>query len=90
MSNPSPEFISLSYLLSEYGYMESTLDGKYVYYIKDDLPPIQLNSLKVHYTDLELSSFAVQVDETVDKFIARFEWANKVLEKFSKKQTETK
>ena len=57
----------------------------YVYYQKDDLPPIQVNSLKKNYSDMELSSYAIQVDECVEKFISRFAWVKETLEKLSKK-----
>lgn len=81
----SPAYICLSYLFNEYGFNESDLQGKYIYFSKDSLPPIQLNSLKVNYSELELSSYAIQVGESVDKFISKFTWAMKTLEAFSKK-----
>ena len=59
--------------------------GDYVYFQKGDLPPIQVNSLKANYSDMELSAYAIQVDECVEKFISRFEWVMETLEKLSKK-----
>ena len=34
---------------------------------------------------MELSAYAIQVDECVEKFISRFEWVMETLEKLSKK-----
>ena len=89
MDDP-PAFTSLSHLLTEdYGFREMNDDGKYVYFSKADLPPIQVNSLKISYTDLELSSYAIQVDECVDKFINRFAWVMETLERLLKKDRES-
>lgn len=57
----------------------------FVYYQKGDLAPIQVNSLQKNYSDMELSSYATQVDECVEKFIRRFEWVMETLEKLSRK-----
>ncbi len=61
-----------------------------MYFTKDGLPPIQINILKKNYTKLELSAYAVQVDDNVNEFIDRFDWAMKALEMFSKKSKGTK
>ena len=59
----SPAFVCLDYLLTEdYGYNQmNVFVDNYVYYQKDNLPPIQVNSLKKNYSDMELSSYAIQV-----------------------------
>ena len=65
-------FTALSYLLGEYGFNDMKVVGKYVYYSKNNLSPIQVTHLKINYTELELSSYAVQVGESTKKFISRF------------------
>ncbi len=83
----SPAFICLEYILTEeYGYTQSNVYVEnYVYFQKYNLPPIQVNSLQKNYTDLESSSYAIQVGECVEKFIDRFAWVMETLERLSKK-----
>ena len=78
-------FVSLEYILTEdYGYTQMNVYvGDYIYFQKNNLPPIQVNSLKLDYSDMELSSYAIQVDECVDKFINRFGWVMKTLKRLN-------
>lgn len=87
MSNFSASFIALGYLFGEHMFKESALVGEYVYFTKNGLPPIQLNMLKVNYTDLELSAYAAHVGEVANKFINQYNLAMKMLEKFSKESS---
>lgn len=80
----SPAFTCLSFLFGEYGFKEKELVEDYVYFSKYNLPPIQLKLLKVNYTHLELSSYAIRLGEQSKIFRDRFEWAMKTLQQFSK------
>jgi len=83
----TPACYCLSYLLVEdYEFTAMNIYVKnYIFFQKGNLPPIQVDSSKVSYTDLELSSYAVQVGEDEVKFIRRFEFVMKAYEIFRKK-----
>ena len=72
-------------LTNEYGYNQMNIYFKdYVYFQKNNSKPIQIDSLKENYSNVELSSYATQVDESVEEFISKFALLMKALEHLSK------
>lgn len=84
MGDESPEFICLSYLLNEYGFIEDGQVENLFYFSKNNSQPIRVNMLKRNYIDLELSSYAILVNEETENFISKFNWGMENLKKFSK------
>jgi len=68
----SQAFICLSYLFTNSGFEEQDKNEKYTYFKKDGLAPVQINRLKINYSNLELSSYAVRVGQKTDEFIDTF------------------
>lgn len=80
-------FLTLSRLLQDdYDFSELNVYVQdYVFFSKNNLPPIQVDSKKITYSDLDLSSYSIQAGEDdVETFINRFRWMMKTIEKYFK------
>ncbi len=78
-------FISLNYLLEEeYNLSDMNIYvDNYIFYQKDNLAPLQIDSSKEHYANLELSSYASQLDEDPIKFIQRYRFVERIFKKLN-------
>ncbi len=68
----SHAFICLSHLFSQSGFEERDQNETYTYFTKNEIHPIQINRLKISYSDLELSSYALRIGQNTTEFISRF------------------
>lgn len=81
-----PAFPSLSSLFSSYGYQEDHIDDdedKYMYFEKTGKDPVQVNRLKLSYSNMDLSMFASAIGEPKEEFIAGYYAGLEFIEKYS-------
>ena len=56
----------------------------FIYFKKGDLPAIQVDTTIENYTDLDLSSYAIQSGENEERFTYNYKDRLQYMEKFSK------
>ena len=82
----SHAFICLSYLFTDSGFKEHDQEEQdhsdsYTYFKKNGITPIQINRLKVNYSELELSSYALRAGKDAETFIDKYNTVMAILKK---------